>query len=318
MVRSESMLSVYSQPSLADRRVVYSAWQLFQKLTACLPKAIAFHSACQRLANQSKTWGVPKNYFFDAPSSEPEPKFPEPFANRVRARAPELAAAWDELTERANDATIVCQASLESRCVARSMQNLIDGLQILGADHAAGARLYRVLNVADSWTVTVLDPWRQVGCRVELDGVENLGQLHILLTKLLPGESAARGVCEAYESGQVVSGVEVATAHYQLYRPSTFSMRGQLPGRFDSIDAWYWGHEPVKSLETERGEAVLVVGPPPYRRQWVIDPTRPNVQAGVRLLHWLDSAECLSWWPVLGLSDRHSQPLTDLTQRNVA
>jgi hypothetical protein len=134
--------------------------------------------------------------------------------------------------------------------------------------------------------------------------VADLSQFHVLLADavtgppargLLPGKRPDERVAAAYRDGAVDPDADVATARFQLYRPAALRPDGTLPPAFRGADHWLWGHESPADVPAVGGERVVLLGDPPYPRQWPAGRRFPDVRGELDLLGVLAPAAVEGW-----------------------
>ncbi len=256
-----------------------------------------------------RTWKEPPVFFFDparqaelAAARPPAPPFPAPFAAAAR-RGP--AAAWDGLAGRVRGLWPALAASAEVRRVARAVPGLRDAAHALAADHPAARDVADLLSIVDEEVVLALDPAAGTGFRLEVTGVADVNQLHVLLADALPGRRPSAAVVAACRDRGVFDGEPpVAEARFQLFAASALRPDATLPTGLSGSGQWLWGHRPAASVPRVGGERVVLLGEPAFAATWEVERRFPDVAADARIVAALTPAEVAGW-----LSERTGRPV---------
>ena len=288
----------HSFPSSPD--LAYEALPLLHRLRDCLPLATTFRDACKR----TRRWGVPPLFFFGKPKPKVAVPFPGECGMAVARRYPDAALAWSKLHDYTDDAFAVMAASADARRTARAIPGLIPGIQALAADHRRCRELAELFAVADDGAVTVLHPSSGAGFRILFGGIANLAQFHVLLADAvtgsplkgyLAGERPDPRIVAAYRDCATDPEADVATARFQLYRPTALREDGALPPRFQGSEEWFWGHESPSEIPSVNGERFLLIGEPAYRRQWTVRRRFSAVSGELHVDEVLSATAVRSW-----------------------
>jgi hypothetical protein len=288
--------------------VAFHALPLLGQLRDKLEQAAAAHSGRNR-------WGVPRLFFFNK-AAQTEWEADE------RYRVPSQRATLpDETTDLLADALTLLAGSIEVRRTARTIPRLRNVAEALAPNVPACRQLAGMLAIADDWTGIVLHPAARAGFRVRLRGVADLFQFHVLLADtiigpvrgLLPGPRLDERVVEAYRGADVDPAADVATARFQMYRPSALRSDGTLPTGFQGVDDWLWGHESPADIPAVNGERVLLLGEPPYPRRWPVGRRFSLVRGELDLLDVLSATAVERWLDTLAGASLVGKP--DLVRR---
>jgi hypothetical protein len=301
----------------------FAALNLFRRLADTLAAAKTFRDACRTLERRNGKWGVPTLFFFARMTpAERSPTLrnfiAERYAVPVARRMPDAGRAWAALTDLIDDAFTACCNSVEVRRAARAVPHLRERLADFAPDHRACHELSALLSVADDFVVTVLHPAARAGFRFQLEGIVDLAQLHVLLADAVVG-AAARGyvpgprpdprVVDAYLDQPTDPAADVATARFQMYRPTAVLADGTLPARFHGADEWLWGHESPHAIPAVNGERVLLLADAAYPRQWPVARRFAALNGGLQLVKLLAREEVDGWLATLSKQPAVRTPL---------
>lgn len=206
-----------------------------------------------------RTWKEPPVFFFD----------PARQAELDAARGALPAAPRHPLDARVAAELPALVASVEVRRVARTIPGLREAA--LAAKLPAAKELADLLAVADDEVVVALDPAREVGVRLLVRGVADVGQFQALLSDAAPELRDRR------------------SARWQAYRPAALRADGTLPAGMSGCEHWLWWHEPLAVVPLVRGERVLLLGPAAYPAAGEV--RFPELEASVEVLTVLTPAD---------------------------
>jgi hypothetical protein len=207
-----------------------------------------------------RAWKEPPVFFFD----------PARQAELDAARGPLPPADRHPLDARVAAALPALVASVEVRRVARTIPGLREAA--LATKLPAAKDLADLLAVPDDEVVVALDPAREVGVRLLVRGVADVGQFQALLADVAP-ELRDRRV-----------------ARWQAYRPAALRADGTLPAGMSGCEHWLWWHESLAAVPLVRGERVLLLGPAAYPAAGG-EVRFPDLEASVEVLAVLTPAE---------------------------
>ncbi|OWK41584.1 hypothetical protein [Fimbriiglobus ruber] len=290
--------------------VAAAALQLLARLRDAVHTAVKFRDTARALEDRSpaRRWGVPPLFFFDpraqAEWSDARPGA-EPFTADAARRDPAGAAAWAAVRELSDDALSILSASAEARHAARATPGLVAAVRSLAPDLSRARRLADVLAIPDDEVFRVIHPAAGFGVRVTTRGVADVYQFHALLAAevtgdpgrgLLPGSRPDPRVRELYRD-QTADPIDpvAATAEFQLFRSSALRPDGTLPDGFAGSDHWLWGPEPLAVVARERGERVVLLGEPAFRKTWDAVRRLPLVAGDLSVIEFLSADEVAAW-----------------------
>lgn len=234
-------------------------------------------------------WHEPLVFFFDGQrqaaleATRGTPPTVEPFSSLSARIAAELSVMWQ---------------SVEVRRVARATPGLRQVAAALAPVCSAAKELADLLLVPDDEVVTVLHPTLQLGFRLAVRGVADVGQFHVLLldaaSELLPVPRPMQRFVSAASvvNPPTVGGVSmVMEARFQMYGVGALRPGGVMPEGFGGNDHWLWPHTAMASVPVCDGERIVLLGPPAYRATWEFTRRFPSLPAEARLLETLTPSQ---------------------------
>ncbi len=281
---------------------------LMVRLRDALRLSTELLAACdvrRQAAERRRTeWGEPPLFFFDRHAQAEWERarplthaFPEPYLAEVSARRPTAADAWRNLPELLDDALTVLPASVECRRVARATAGLTTAARAVARHVPAAHELAELLTVPDEEVVLVVDVDRKTAARVLLTGVADVHQLIVLLADTLPHRRRPHPrVVEAYRDARPDPAAAVATAPFQLLRPSALRTDGTIPSGFAASDHWLWGPEAAAELPREKGERVVLLTAPTVAHAWEVGRRFPRLPGKTDLIEVLSRAAVSNWF----------------------
>ncbi len=262
--------------------VAVAALPLLRKLAERLTLAIEF---ARQVRGLQRPTGEPPLFFFHAPAATTEPALADsPEAVTVARRRPDLAAAWAELHDLVDDAYLLAAADVKVRHAARAVPELVRRLRSIASMHTRCRHLSGLLSVVDDEAVVVLMPQEFRGWRFAVRGLADLGQFHLLFADHLPESGLDARFADACRYEPVDPDCSTATAKYQFYAPAALGSDGSLPAGFAGNEHWQWEHQSFGTMPRVNGERVLLAGPPPYPRQWLVGRRYAAVAGEMELL----------------------------------
>ena len=296
---------------LGSADVVYATLPLLRRLSKTLTEASRFIAECrileERTTRKQRAWGVPPLFFFNKQLQEewaairPDPLiFPEPYTKTVARRHPGAAAAWTILPDLLTDALTMIYGSRMVRRAARAVAGLKAGAESL-ADVVADCRdLADVLAIPEDESILVIHPAAGVGARVRTRGIATVHEFHVLLADAVgptfPGTRPSASIVSAYRGSSFLMGdPAIATARYQLFRPSAIQPDGMLPKGFEGTDDWLWGPEPLSAIPRVAEERVLLLDEPVFAMKWEAIRRFPFSPDRVEILEFLDATALKDW-----------------------
>lgn len=253
MTRDTPMSRSLPTRQLEGPDVAFATLPLLRRLRDALTQAIR---------ERRSRWGVPTLFFFhDALQAEWEHVRPRP--------------APSPLADLIDDALTVMAASVEARHNARALPGLVEA--VAASRDPKAWLLAEVLAIPDDEVVRVIHPAARAGFRILVRGLADVNQFHTLIADavtgsprqgLLPGPRPHPRAVAAYRDQPTDPAAAVATARFQLFRPTALQADGTLPAGFGGCDHWLWGTEPLSAIPRENGERVVLLGEPVVRATW--------------------------------------------------
>jgi hypothetical protein len=268
-------------------QTAYDALPRLRRLAADLA---AFAAAVR----DGSRWKEPAVFFFDSRRQEAweESRMSRPPRDPFAGLAGRIAAEMPGLL-----------ASAGLRHVARAVDGLAAAAAALAPHHPAARDFAALLAVPDDEVVTVLHPDLRIGFQLEVRGVVDIGQFHVLFADVvegvLPGWQVSRELVRYYRDAGPPAAAPplVAESRLQLYTPSALKADGTLLDGFGGCDYWLWPETPLARAPRIDGERVLLLGSPAYHSTWEATRRFPALAADLRLLEVLSPfrvAEMLS------------------------
>lgn len=198
--------------------------------------------------------------------------------------------------------SLLCRAPEVRRQFARDVE-AVNRIGALAAHQSGAYFVWALLSLLDDETLVVLDPQSKKGFEVEIDGVGDNFQLHLLLADALfggghldgegPGEAAAR-----VARGEGPPAVDdYVIGFWNLYNWVGLSPEGELPdGYFDQgTRYWIWNEGVPADIQKFEGQRVVLLGPTPYVRQWQPSRLFDNLEARADVARVMASDEVEDW-----------------------
>lgn len=291
--------------------VSYAALPLLRRLSETLNDAGRFIQSCrrweERKTRKQRRWGVPPLFFFNAKLQKEwedirpvQPVFPEPYTAFAAKRDPKGAAAWTILPDLLADAMTVLYGSRLVRRTARAVPGLKAGAEALANLMNDCRDCVDLLAMPEDEPILVLHPAARVGARVRTRGIANIHEFHVLLADAVgmtfPGSRPTAASVSAYRGLTIAMGdPAIASARFQLFRPSALQADGTLPQGFTGTDDWLWGPEPLAAIPRVAGERVLLLDQPVFDMKWEAIRRFPFAPDRVEILEFLDEAAVSGW-----------------------
>lgn len=240
----------------------------------------------------------------------------------VTARLPEEAEAANAFAPASLAAIALLSRSPEGRARARADRALLAAARDLANEPGGPPNakfLSTMLHVLDGESLLVLHPESGRGFDVTTSGVADNFQLHTLLAAALvprglPGEAppAAVAACARGEGPQMVEDeAVVASGVFNLGHWTSIGPDGRLlqpePGEA-AHDLWIWNEGVPADIRVFEGRRVVVLGPPPYARQWHASRLFGELPASLEVTRELPAAEVQGWLARLGSAPRPTTP----------
>lgn len=172
-------------------------------------------------------------------------------------------------------------------------------------DHVTGP-LLMLLQLPSRQPMLVMHPETERGYWVEVDGVADNFQLHVLLAAALigavgdgwlPGTAPPADVVRACTDPTAPQGYEVAAGWFNLVNWTGWP-QADAGGDVDG-GHWIWNEGHPADIATLDGMPVVVLTTPPYARSWHADRMFKAVPAAVRVTSQLDADGYAHWADVL-------------------
>lgn len=267
---------------------------------AALPRLTQLRDVLAAVPVQRRSrWNEPPLFFFDRTRQA------EFESTRSTRAADPLAAVSARI---AVELPALC-ASVEVRRVARGVEGLKAAAKALAPACPTAKDLADLLAVPDDEVALVLHPEGRTGFRFAVRGIVDVGQFHILLADLMPGERFAERFVSACRdvNPTVPAGVPmVAEARFQMYTPAALGPDGTLPTGFSGCEHWLWPAAPLASVPRVNGERVVLLGPPAFPAKWDVIRRFPTMAADVRLLDVLSPARVAEQLMRVRVDSRHA------------
>jgi hypothetical protein len=84
-------------------------------------------------------------------------------------------------------------------------------------------------------------------------------------------------------------------ARWQMFQPSALRPDGTLPRGFGASDSWVWGEQSPTVLPLEKGERVVLLGEPAYRRGWEVERKFPRLNGELDVTERLSASAVTEW-----------------------
>jgi len=240
----------------------------------------------------------------------------------VTARLPEEAEAAKAFAPASLATIALLSRSPEGRARARADRALLAAACDLANEQGGPPNakfLSTMLHVLDAESLLVLHPESGRGFDVTISGIADNFQLHTLLASALvprglPGEAPrpAVALCALGQGPQMVED-ESVVAHgvFNLSHWTSIGPDGQLlqpePGEA-AHDLWIWNEGIPADIRAFEGRRVVVLGAPPYARQWHASRLFGELPASLEVTRELPAAEVKGWLSKLGSAPRPTTP----------
>lgn len=287
-----------SRPTSRTVDLGFSALPLLTRLRDTLQVSGRLIAACrERHARTACRWGMPPQFFFhNATTTEPAaPSFPEPHLSELAATMPAEAKAWKALPDLLDDALTVLPAAVAVRRTARAVGGLKEAAAGLADVLPAAKELGELLAVPDDQVVLAIHPASRTGMRVVMRGIAEVHQLHVLLASEWGGVRVDDRVIDACRDCRPDPDASVFVARWQMFQPSALRPDGTLPRGFGASDAWVWGEQSPTVLPLEKGERVVLLGEPTYRRGWEVGRKFPRLNGELEVVERLSASAVTDW-----------------------
>lgn len=298
--------------------VAVAAIPLFQRLRETLQAASRFQSNIRQSdARGSRIWKEPPLFFFDSltrsdstPPRTTTTRFPWKRTASPHERDPVGAAAWAALPNLLDDALTVLGSSVEARHAARAIPGLREAAQPLVADHPRIRQFADVLAVLDDAVLVVVHPEAQIGVRVLVQGIADVGQFHILLANELLGSPMDGRMAGPRPDPRQVAACQdesagpdlMAEAWFQLYQAAVLEQPALAsnpspshPDGFMGVEHWLWPQDTLASIPRVQGERLLILGEPVYPIVWPVARRVPLVRGSLTVLERFTPAQVARW-----------------------
>lgn len=291
--------------SRAETDLSYASLAHLNRLREALVAAGGLLAACHRLAARSA--GDAPLFFFDrAARSEHEssdlrpPAFPEAYFDRLADTMPGELLAWRRLPALLDDALTLLPASAAARRAARTLNGLAAAAAVVAPHLRPVREVAELLAVLDDQVVLAVHPASRFAVRVQVCGVADVRQLHVLLADLVPtdrvpGGRPDRRVVAAYRDVDPHPDAPLASARFQLYLPAALRPDGTLPCGLEGSDHWVWGDRSPAEIPAVNGERVLLLGDPVFADTWPAVRTCPRLRAEATRIETLSRPAVERW-----------------------
>lgn len=276
----------------------FTALPLLTRLRDTLRLSGRLIAACrERHARTAGRWGMPAQFFFHkATTTEPAaPGFPKSYLGEFAATMPVEVKAWETLPDLLDDALTVLPAAVAARRTARAVTGLKEAAADLADVSPAAKELSELLAVPDDQVVLAIHPASRTGVRVVMRGIAEVHQLHVLLASEWGGARVDERVVDACRDGRPDPDANVFLARWQMFHLSALRPDGTLPRGFGASDAWVWGEQSPTALPLEKGERVVLLGEPTYRRGWEVGRKFPRLNGELDVTERLSASAVTEW-----------------------
>jgi hypothetical protein len=225
---------------------------------------------------------------------------PRDVLEKTAARMPAEAAAYASVDDLCRAAiALLSRLSSDRRRLAKQRPGLGSAVSVYADRHAFAGWLGVLLDVPDDQRFLVIDLETRRGFLVEVGGVSDNFQLHILLANALVGSKGLPGVPPTAEvvSASDGSGPQKTEASYRgLW--DLIEWRAVRPDR--TVEAkdhqhWIWGEGRVTDIPEFEGVRVVLLSPTSYERIIAAQRQFSGLRAKVQLVNELTSQEVESW-----------------------
>jgi hypothetical protein len=164
-----------------------------------------------------------------------------------------------------------------------------------------------MLQVLDDEALLVLHVEQRKGFEIRISGIADNFQLHILLAGAIIGLPAKglvagqapsqRAVAECRDAHTEKRGGEIVVGPFNLYNWTALQPDGSLPeGQgMDGAAHWIWNEGCPADIAVFAGGRVVLLGPPPYHRQWRAGRPFAGMPGELTVERQLTEAEVSAW-----------------------
>jgi hypothetical protein len=198
------------------------------------------------------------------------------FGQQVAERKPREAFAFMMLEPLCLASIAMLSRSKPARKAARRDPALRELAGELAPYHGRADFLWKMLRVLDDEELVVLLPGVRLGYRVQIAGIADNFQLHVLLADalmgppeqgLLPGNKPDPAVVAAFRDGPP-SGRQTAEGVFNLFNWQALLPDLALPEGFSDSKYWVWNEGVPDDIALFEEQRIVLVGKPPYHRTW--------------------------------------------------
>jgi hypothetical protein len=221
----------------------------------------------------------------------------------VSENMPEGEGAWIALDLLSHPTvTMLCRTPDVRRQFGRDTE-LVNRIGALAAHQSSAYYVWALLSLLDEEPLLVIDPKQRKGFEIEIDGVGDNFQLHLLLADTLYGDGHLEGEAPEEAVASVARGDgppvidEYVVGFWNLYNWVGLSPDGELPdGYFDQgTRYWIWNEGVPADIQKLDDTRIVLLGPTPYIRQWQPSRLFPNLRARADVVRVLDDDEVGEW-----------------------
>lgn len=255
------------------------------RLPDALKQAKAFRDACRAAETEQamKHGGEPPRFFFHDSNGSAKSDSNDP------------SLIWDTVDSLGRGVNAMLARSDEARRRARSVPEIRRLAWDLADDYEQAGYLAELLEVLDDEMLLVMHPELMLGYWVRIRGVADNFQLHTLLADVLigdpfegwiPGIRPDPRVAAAARDGAPVPDL-LAEAKFNLVGWRGLQPDGLLPTGLDGSEHWIWGEGVPADIERYQGSRVILLGPPPYPRDWAAERRFDGMHGEIQVLEKL-------------------------------
>jgi hypothetical protein len=258
---------------------------ILTRMPDALKQAKAYRDVCRAAESKEaiKRGGEPPKFFFHEPT------------NSAQSDSNDPSLIWDTLDSLGRGVNAILARSVDARTRARSLTEIRRLTADLADDYEQAGYLAELLDVLDDEMLLVMHPELMLGYWVRIRGVADNFQLHTLLADVLigdpfegwiPGVRPDPRVAAAARDGPPVPDL-LAEARFNLVGWRGLQPDGLLPTGLDGSEYWIWGEGVPADIEPFQGTRVILLGPPPYPRDWAAERRFDGMHAEIEVLEKL-------------------------------
>ncbi|MES2298961.1 MAG: hypothetical protein V4582_18085 [Pseudomonadota bacterium] len=213
--------------------------------------------------------------------------------------------------------------STKLRRVAREQTQYLEGTRL--ADEAEGldqSFLKIMLQVLEDEQLLVLHVEQGKGFEVRISGIADNFQLHTLLAGaiigspsggMVAGEAPSKlAVAQCRDTAVGDGGGENVTGAFNLWNWDGIGTDGSLPSGTANSHHWIWGEGCPADIRPFEERRVVLLGHPPYKRQWVAGRSFSGMVGAMTVERLLSDVEVGNWLNRLAQAAHPAVPSADV------